>query len=78
MSFLCVYDKDPGLIINPEDSGLNLIVPRDWVLPDPDNEALTLARAVLLRHVDSSKTIPFCSGTGPHLTIIIIIIWKYH
>ena len=73
MSFLFVYDKDPGLIINPEDRGLNLIVSRHWVLPHPDNESLTLARAVLLRHVDSSKTIPFCSGTGSHLILIIIV-----
>ena len=48
--------------------------PPDWVLPDPDNESLTLAWTVLLRHLDSFKTIPFCSGTGAHLTLIIIIL----
>ena len=64
----CLW-QDHGLIINPEDRSLNLIKPPDWVLPHPDNESLTLARAVLLRHLDSLHTLPFCVRTGPHLNI---------
>ena len=61
-----------------EDRSLNLKKSRDWVFPDPDNQSLTLVGAVLLRHPDSVHTLPFCLGTGAHLTLIIIIIWKYH
>ena len=56
--YIYVYGKDHGLIIHihPEDRSLNLIKPRDWILPDPDNESLALVRAVLLSHPDSSQT----------------------
>ena len=56
--FLHNSHQDHGLIIHihPEDRSLNLIKPRDWILPDPDNESLALVRAVLLSHPDSSPT----------------------
>ena len=47
--------------------------PPDWVLPHPDNESLTLVRAVLPRHPDSSQTSFSFSGTGSNLTLALII-----
>ena len=55
----------------PKGKSLNLKKSRDWVFPDPYNESLTLSRAVLLCHSDSSQTLKIFYGTALYLTYFI-------
>ena len=56
-----------------EDRNLNLMKPPDWILPDPDNESLTLVRTVF--SPDTSHATQTFTGTAtqPQHRLAIII-----